>query len=108
MLPTTILFFQGDSLSLNSLDDMINSDLIFKLGLESSVDINFSFELTLIALLDFFYQELSILIYLGLDQISLKVIIDLAYLLFCLSFSIYRFFIVFWICHVGSVLCRIR
>ena len=83
---------------------MVNSEFLFKLALKSRVNINFYFERILISLLDFFYQDLSIVIYLGLDQMRLKVIIVLVHLLLCFSFLSHLFIIVFWICHIGSVL----
>ena len=100
----TISFSQGFSLSFNSLDYIVNRDFLFKLALKSRVNINFYFERILISLLDFFYQDLSIVIYLGLDQMRLKVIIILVHLLLCFSFLSHLVIIVFWICHIGSVL----
>ena len=105
---TTIPLLDGFSLRLNSLDNMVNSDLIVKLGFESRINNNFCFELTLVSLLDFFYQGLTFKIYLGLGRINLKVITVLVDLLFRFGFFRRHVVIVFRICHIARFCALIR
>ena len=100
MLLTTVPLLDCFSLHLNSLDNMVNSDLVVKLGFESWINNNFCFERTLVALLEFFYQELTFKIYLGLALINLKVITVLVNLLFRFGSFSHHVVIVFRICHI--------